>query len=65
MTLIDIEQETTFTYFDDDTKTWKHKTGTVKELLEIYTAYEWLNVIDLNKIRWGTLKEYGRKQKLF
>lgn len=63
MTLIDLEQEVQFVYMDPDSKNWKHKTGTIKELLQIYTAYQFINVIDINSLKWGTLEDYGKKEK--
>lgn len=63
MTLIDIEQEAQFVYFDDKHKVWKQKTGTVAEFLQVYCAYQYLKVIDVNEIKWGLLVGYGKKDK--
>lgn len=57
MTLIDIEQEVQFTYLDPASGIWKSKTGTIKELLETYTAFQFLQYIDVNLIKKGTLEE--------
>lgn len=62
MTLIDIDQEVQFVYQDPATKQWKHKTGSIKELLQVYTAYQYINVIDINELKWGTLESYGKKE---
>lgn len=63
MTLVDIEQEMQFVYYDDKHKTWRQKTGTIAEFLKIYCAYQYINVIDVNEIKWGQLVEYGKKKK--
>lgn len=63
MTLIDIDQEVQYVYQDPDSKQWKHKTGTIKELLQVYTAFQYINVIDINELKWGTLESYGKKEK--
>lgn len=65
MTLIDLDQEVQYTYPDTDTGLWKSKTGTIKELLQIYTAYQFINVIDINSLKWGTLEDYGKKEKSY
>lgn len=57
MTLIDIEQEVQFTYPDPVSGIWKSKTGTIKELLETYTAFQFLQYIDVNLIKKGSLEE--------
>lgn len=62
MTLIDLEQEIQYTYPDPETGTWKSKTGTIKDLLQIYTAYQFITVIDINQLKWGTLEDYGKKE---
>ena len=61
MTLIDIEQEAQFVYYDDKHKVWKQKTGTVAEFLQVYCAYQYLKVIDVNEIKWGILVGYSKK----
>lgn len=63
MTLVDIEQEMQFVYYDDKHKAWRQKTGTIAEFLKIYCAYQYINVIDVNEIKWGQLVEYGKKKK--
>ena len=63
MTLIDLDQEVQYTYPDPDSGLWKNKTGTIKELLQIYTAYQFINVLDINSLKWGTLEDYGKKEK--
>lgn len=63
MTLIDLEQEVQYTFPDPETGTWKSKTGTIKELLQIYTAYQFINVIDINSLKWGNLEDYGKKER--
>ena len=40
MTLVDIEQEMQFVYYDDKHKTWRQKTGTIAEFLKIYCDYQ-------------------------
>lgn len=63
MTLIDLDQEIQFTYPDPDSGTWKSKTGTIKDLLQLYTAYQFIELIDINHLKWGTLEDYGKKEK--
>lgn len=63
MTLIDLDQEIQFTYPDPDSGTWKSKTGTIKDLLQLYTAYQFIELIDINPLKWGTLEDYGKKEK--
>ena len=62
MTFIDIDQEVQFVYMDPESKNWKHKTGTIKELLQIYTAYQFIFTYDINAVRLGDL-ENGKKEK--
>ena len=62
MTLVDIEQEMQFVYFDDKHKCWRQKTGTIAEFLKVYCAYQYIKVIDVNEIKWGQLVEYGKKE---
>lgn len=63
MTFIDIDQEVEFAYQDPDTKNWNHKTGTIKELLQIYTAYQFIFTYDINTVRLGDLEENEKKEK--
>lgn len=63
MTLIDLGQEVQFTYPDPESGLWKSKTGTIKELLQLYTAYQFIELIDVNSLKWGTLEDYGKKEK--
>lgn len=53
MTLIDIEQEIQFVYYDDKHKCWRQKTATIAEMLKVYSAYQYLKVFDINEIKWG------------
>lgn len=62
MTLIDLDQEVQFTYPDPDSGIWKSKTGTIKDLLQLYTAYQFIELIDINSLKWGTLEDYGKKE---
>lgn len=62
MTLVDLDQEIQFTYPDPDSGTWKSKTGTIKDLLQLYTAYQFIELIDINSLKWGTLEDYGKKE---
>lgn len=57
MILIDVEQEVQFTYPDPVSGIWKSKTGTIKELLETYTAFQFLQYIVVNSIKKGSLEE--------
>lgn len=63
MTFIDLDQEVQFTYPDPESGLWKSKTGTIKELLQLYTAYQFIELIDVNSLKWGTLEDYGKKEK--
>ena len=65
MTLIDIDQEIQFVYYDPEIKMWNNKTGKVKDLLQLFSAYQFLKVIDINEIKWGSLEDYGKKGNLF
>jgi hypothetical protein len=65
MTLIDLEQETQFLYWDPTDNRWKTTTGTIFELLKIYTAYQFLKVFDVNDLKIGTLEDYGKRENLF
>lgn len=62
MTLIDLDQEVQFAYPEPDTGTWKSKTGTIKDLLKLYTAYQFIELIDINSLKWGILEDYGKKE---
>lgn len=62
MTFVDLDQEIQFTYPDPDSGTWKSKTGTIKDLLQLYTAYQFIELIDINSLKWGTLEDYGKKE---
>ncbi|MEM1804678.1 MAG: hypothetical protein QW307_03610 [Thermoplasmata archaeon] len=55
--MIDVEQEVQFTYPDPVSGIWKSKTGTIKELLETYTAFQFLQYIVVNSIKKGSLEE--------
>lgn len=63
MTLIDIEQELQFVYYDDNSKQWKQKTSTIADMLKLFSAYQYLKVIDINEVKWGLLEHYGRSNK--
>ena len=63
MTLVDIEQEMQFVYFDDKHKCWRQKTGTIAEFLQVYSAYQYIKVLDVNEVKWGALVEYGKKKR--
>lgn len=63
MTLVDIEQEMQFVYYDDKHKTWRQKTGTIAEFLQVYSAYQYIKVFDVNEVKWGALVEYGKKKR--
>ena len=65
MTLIDIDQEIQFVYYDPEIKMWNNKTGSVKDLLQLFSAYQFLKVIDIHEIKWGSLEDYGKKGNLF
>lgn len=69
MTLIDLDQEVQYTYPDPESGLWKNKTGTIKELLQIYTAYQFIFLYDINVARLGDLenekKERSDKLNIF
>lgn len=55
MNLVDIDQEITFVYYDEDLQKWLHRTSTVQEFLSIYTAWEYLKVYHLDLISLGNV----------
>lgn len=48
MNLIDLDENLTFVYFDEDSKQWKHKTSSLQEFLSIYTAWQYLKVYHID-----------------
>lgn len=60
MTLVNIDQEVQFVYPDPESGVWKSKTGTIKDLLQLYTAYQFIKIVDANEITWGSLEDYTK-----
>lgn len=61
MKFVDLDQEVQFTYPDPESGLWKSKTGTIEDLLQLYTAYQFIKVIDANEITWGSLAECSKE----
>ena len=51
--MVDLTQEVQFPYYDHEKKEWKEHTGTIAELLKVYTDYKHIKIYSTEHKKWG------------
>lgn len=57
MLMVDLTQEVQFPYYDSKKKEWKEHTGTIAELLKVYTDYKHIQIYSTEQKKWGNFEK--------
>ena len=57
MLMVDLTQEVQYPYYDQEQKVWKEHTGTIAELLKVYTDYKNIKVFSTEQRKWGQFEK--------
>lgn len=57
MLMVDLTQEVQFPYYDHKSQKWKEHTGTIAELLKVYTDYKHIQIYSTEQKKWGNFEK--------